>query len=78
MEAVSVGSDTYSLLLKDLWIYTNYTIRIYGFTVVGAGKKSNEITVSTDESSKSNLLNGPDCFVNCDERYIFKVVNCTL
>lgn len=55
MENVTVGPDTYSLTLSDLWIYTNYTIRIYGFTNAGAGKKSNQITVSTDESSKSNF-----------------------
>ena len=52
-EAVHVGPDTTSLLLRDLWIYTKYAISIYGFTNAGDGRKSKQIVVSTDESSKS-------------------------
>ena len=52
-EAVHVGPDTTSLLLRDLWIYTKYAISIYGFTNAGDGRKSKQIVVSTDESGKS-------------------------
>ena len=47
-----VGSSRSSLELTGLWKYTNYGIRVLGFTRVGWGVISPEVVVQTDEDGK--------------------------
>lgn len=38
--------------IENLWKYTNYTLRVVGFTTVGAGVASPEVAVLTDEDGR--------------------------
>ena len=51
-EEYNITKDDYSKNIENLWKYTKYVIRIVGFTSIGDGPYSPEVTVWTDEDGK--------------------------
>jgi len=49
---VNVENSHTQLELKNLWKYTEYGIRVLGFTKIGKGVISQEFVVQTDEDGK--------------------------
>ena len=56
MFAVSVDADVLELEIKNLEKFTNYTIRIAGFSLSGNGLPSSAYSVKTDEDSKRHKM----------------------
>ena len=77
---VNVENTHTQLELKNLWKYTEYGIRVLGFTKIGKGVISQEFVVQTDEDGKvvlqkvkqpAQLFKGSKCYplsspVDCD------------
>ena len=72
---MTLDGDTNSTTLMDLLPFTNYTCSISASTGAGEGVRSDEVSATTDETSKFSYLLAVTVYLQCKNKiYIFMYV----